>query len=363
MNTWSPVDRSRWTVDPFAAIEKEGLLYGRGVSDDKAMLAANLEVFLQLKRLKVPLARDVIFLAEASEEMSSPAGMEAIVERYWDKINCEFSLNEGGGALVENGRIKYFAVGTSEKLPRGVSLLATGSSGHASVPRGDNAVTHLAAAVVKAGTWETPSRLNETTREFFQRLASISPPEQAAWYRNALDPKVQAELRVKKPQYYSMLRTSVVPTMLNAGIKSNVIPPTAEATLDIRALPDEDLAKFRDMLAEVINDPQVKIVVGDSTYAMPVAPASKMHTAMFDALEHAQKLVAPDTITLPTIGTGATDSAFLRTKGVQAYGIGVPRTDEENRTVHGNDERIEIKQLGVFVQYEWAAVTEVAAKK
>ena len=358
-----PVDRGRWTVDPFAAIEKEGLLYGRGVSDDKAMLAANLEVFLQLKRLKVPLARDVIFLAEASEEMSSPAGMEAIVERYWDKINCEFSLNEGGGALVENGRIKYFAVGTSEKVPRGVTLQATGSSGHASVPRVDNAVTRLAAAVAKAGTWETLSRLNETTREFFQRLATISSPEQAAWYRNVLDPKVQAELRVKKPQYYSMLRTSVVPTMLNAGIKSNVIPPTAEATLDIRALPDEDMPKFRDMLAEVINDPQVKIVVGDSTYAMPVAPVSKLHTEMFDALEHAQKLVAPDTITLPTMGTGATDSAFLRTKGVQAYGIGVPRTDEENRTVHGNDERIEIKQLGVFVRYEWAAVTEVAGKK
>ena len=76
-----PVDRARWTVDPFAGIEKDGLLYGRGAADDKAMLAANLEVFLQLKRVKVPLARDVIFLAEASEEMSSPAGMSAVVER------------------------------------------------------------------------------------------------------------------------------------------------------------------------------------------------------------------------------------------------------------------------------------------
>lgn len=358
-----PVDRVRWTVDPFAGVEKDGLLYGRGVADDKAMLAANLEVFLQLKRLKVPLARDVIFLAEASEEMSSPAGMSAVVERYWDKLNCEFSLNEGGGALLENGKVKYFGVGTSEKLPRGVTLQATGSSGHGSVPRVDNAVTHLAAAVAKAGTWETPSRLNETTREFFQRLATIVPPEQAAWYKNVLDPKVQAELRVKKPQYYSMLRTSVVPTMLKAGIKENVIPPTAEATLDIRALPDEDLAKFRDMLAEVINDPQVKVVASDTTYSMPAAPVSKLHTEMFDALEHAQKLVAPDAITLPTMGTGATDSSFLRTKGVHAYGIGVPKTEEESRTVHGNDERIEIQQLGVFLRYEWAAVTEVAEKK
>jgi acetylornithine deacetylase/succinyl-diaminopimelate desuccinylase-like protein len=358
-----PVDRSRWTVEPFAAIERDGVIWGRGASDDKAMVAANLEVFLQLKRMQIPLSRDVIFLSEASEEMSSPAGMATMVERYWDKIDCEFALNEGGGSLLENGKIKYMGVATAEKLPRGAKLEATGSSGHGSVPRVDNAVVHLAAAVAKAGTWETPSRLNETTREFFQRLATISPPEEAAWYRNVLEPKVQAELRVKKPQYYSMLRTSVVPTMLQAGIKENVIPPSAEATLDIRALPDEDLPKFREMLAGVIKDPQVKVVAVDTTYSMPAAPVSKLHTEMFEALEHAQKSVAPDAITLPVMTTGATDSSFLRTKGVQAYGIGVPKTEEESRTVHGNDERIETKQLGVFVRYVFAAVTEVAAVK
>lgn len=358
-----PVDRSRWTVDPFAAIERDGVIYGRGASDDKAMVAANLEVFLQLKRLRVPLARDVIFLSEASEEMSSPAGMRTVVERYWDKLDCEFALNEGGGALIENGKIKYMGVGTSEKLPRGAKLEATGSSGHGSIPRVDNAVVHLAAAVQKVGTWETPARLNETTREFFQRLATISPPEEAAWYRDVLNPKVQEQLRVKKPQYYSMLRTSVVPTMLSAGIKSNVIPPSAEATLDIRALPDEDLGKFRETLAGVIDDPQVKVVAQDTTYSMPAAPVSRLHTEMFDALERAQKEVAPEAITLPLMGTGATDSSFLRARGVQAYGIGVPKTEEEGRTVHGNDERIEIKQLGVFVRFEFSAVTAVAARE
>jgi acetylornithine deacetylase/succinyl-diaminopimelate desuccinylase-like protein len=240
--------------------------------------------------------------------------------------------------------------------------VATGTSGHGSVPRVDNAVIHLAGAVAKAGNWETPSRLNETTAEFFKRLATISPPEEAAWYRNPLDPQVQAELRVKKPQYYSMLRTSVVPTMLKAGIKSNVIPPEAQATLDIRALPDEDLVKFRDMLAGVINDPQVKIVAEDTTYSMPAAPVTSLRTEMFSALERAQKEVAPEAITLPVMTTGATDSSFLRTKGVQAYGISVPKNDEESRTVHGNDERIEVKQLGVFVDYIFSAVTQVATK-
>ncbi len=357
-----PIDRARWTVEPFAALQRDGKIYGRGASDDKAMVAANLEVFLQLKRMNLPLTRDVIFLSEASEENSSPAGMATIVERYWDKIACEFALNEGGGSLIENGQIKYIAVSTAEKLPRGAMLEATGTSGHGSVPRVDNAVTHLAAAVAKAGTWDTPSRLNETTRAFFERLATISPPEEAAWYRNVLDPKVQETLKVQKPQYYSMLRTSVVPTMLKAGYKSNVIPPTAEATLDIRALPDEDLDKFRDMLAGVINDPQVKVVAEDTKYSMPAAPVTSLKTEMFAALENAQKEVAPEAITLPIMTTGATDSAFLRTKGVQAYGISVPKTEEESRTVHGNDEHIEVNQLGLFVRYIFSAVTTIATK-
>ena len=357
-----PVDRSHWTVDPFAATEKDGVIWGRGALDDKAMDAANLEVFLQLKRMKIPLTRDVIFLSEASEEASSPAGMSAIVEKYWDKIACEFALNEGGGSLIENGKIKYIGVSTAEKLPRGATLQAAGTSGHGSIPRVDNAVTHLGAAVAKAGTWETPSRLNETTAEFFRRLATISPPEEAAWYRDPLSPSSQAAMRVKKPQYYSMLRTSVVPTMLKAGIKENVIPPTAEATLDIRALPDEDLVKFRDMLAQVIDDPQVRVTAADVTYSMPAAPVTSLKTEMFAALEHAQKEVAPDAITLPVMTTGATDSSFLRVKGVQAYGISVPHTEEEARTVHGNDEHVEVKQLGVFVRYIFSAVTTVAAQ-
>jgi acetylornithine deacetylase/succinyl-diaminopimelate desuccinylase-like protein len=305
----------------------------------------------------------VIFLSEASEEMSSPAGMATVLERYWNRIDCEFALNEGGSSLVENGKIKYMGVATAEKLPRGAKLEAAGSSGHGSVPRVDNPVVHLAAAVAKAGTWESPSRLNETTREFFKRLATISPPEEAAWYRDVLNPAVEEKLKIRKPQYYSMLRTSVVPTMLNAGIKENVIPPSAEATLDIRALPDEDLPKFRQMLASVINDPQVKVVAEDTTFSMPAAPVSRLHTEMFDALEQAQKEVAPDAITLPVMTTGATDSSFLRTRGVQAYGIGVPKTEEESRTVHGNDERIEIEQLGVFVRYLFSAVTRVAEKR
>lgn len=357
-----PVDRSHWTFDPFGGEIKDGILYGRGALDDKGFLAANMEVFLLLHRLKVPLSRDVIFLAEASEEASSPAGMKTLVDKYWDKINAEFALNEGGGSSVVNDKVLYMGVGAAEKLPRGIILRASGSSGHGSVPRPDNAVVHLAAAVAKAGTWNTPARLNEITREFFSRLTTISPPQEAAWYRNVLDPAVQEKLRTNKSGYYSMLRTSVVPTMLKAGIKSNVIPPTAEATLDVRALPDENLEQFRQALAQVINDPQVQVVPASAEFSMVPSPPSSLHTEMFSALEAAQKQLFPDAITLPIMATGATDSSFLRAKGVQAYGLHVPRTDQESGTVHGNDERVEVKWEGAFVQFVFTAVRQVAGK-
>src|SRR5260370_9406678 len=146
--------------------------------------------------------------------------------------------------------------------------------------------------------------------------------------------------------------------MLTDGSKSNVIPSTAEAILDIRALPDEDLPKFRETLSRIIDDSQVRVVADDTALSMPAAPASQLNTEMFDALERAQKEVAAEAITLPTMLTRASDSSFLRAKGVQAYGTRGPKTEAGNRGRHGNDERTESKQLGLVVLYTWAAAVE-----
>jgi len=356
-----PVDRAHWTVDPFAAEVKEGTLYARGASDDKGPLAAHIETMLQLHRSGQRFSRDIIFLAEASEENDSAAGMHTIVERYWDKIACEFAINEGGAAEVKDGKIAYFGVATGEKLPRGVRLVAKGQSGHASVPVLDNPITHLALAVGRLGTWETPTRLNDTTREFFSRLAGISPPDQSALFRNLEDPATQRTLHAKLPQFYSMLHTSVVPTVLKGGFKSNVIPPEAEAQIDIRALPDEDIPAFYAQMAKIIDDPSITIVPPDLTNSMPTAPTSSLHTAMFAAFEAAQQKLIPEAITTPVMTTGATDSAFLRAMGVNAYGIRIPRTFDENLGVHGNDERIELKYLALYQRLVQQAV-ELAGK-
>ena len=355
-----PVDRSQWTVDPFAAKIKSGILYGRGASDDKSPLAANLETMLQLHRAGTRLSRDIIFLAEASEETSSTAGMRTLVDRYWDRIDCEFALNEGGAAEIKDGKIAYIGVATGEKLPRGVRLVAKGQSGHASVPTLDNPITHLAEAVGRLGTWETPMRLNATTQEFFSRLATISPADQAALFTTLQNPLTETRLHEKLPLYYSMLHTTVVPTVLRGGFKSNVIPSQAEAEIDIRALPDENMPAFYEEMQRVINDPSIHIEEPDLTNNMPAAPSSSIQTPMFEALEAVQKKLLPEAITVPVMTTGATDSAFLRAKGVLAYGIRVPRTFEENEGVHGDDERIELQYVNWYQRFVQEAVQRVA---
>jgi acetylornithine deacetylase/succinyl-diaminopimelate desuccinylase-like protein len=360
------VEREKWTVDPFAGVIKDGYIYGRGSSDDKGMASACLEVFLLLHRLKVPLDRDVIFLAEAGEEGTSQVGIDFMVEHHWDKIDCEYALNEGGTIYAVEGNVKYVGVATTEKVPRGFKLIARGTSGHGSVPRPDNAITHLAAAVAKVGNWQTPMRLNETTRAFFSRLAKISPSEQAFLYTHLEDPAntemIQEKIRAENGAYNSMLRTSIVPTIIKGGFRSNVIPGDAEATLDVRAVPDEDIDALAASLRKLINDPAVE-VIPPATLGRPASTPSKMETDMFRALEGAQGKVFPGVVTLPLMLTGATDSAQLRAKGVQAYGLGSVAGDRERASVHGNDERISIEGLGKFVEFIYGAVIDVAASK
>jgi acetylornithine deacetylase/succinyl-diaminopimelate desuccinylase-like protein len=243
------VQPEKWPVDPFSAAIKDGYVWGRGSLDDKPVLAANLMVMLLLKRNGVTLDRDVIFLAESGEEADTAGvGINFMVQRHYDQIDAEYSLTEGGNATIDGGRVVAMNIGTAEKVPARVRLVATGTSGHGSVPRMDNALIHLGAAVEKVGRWQTPMRLNDTTRTYFEKLATISSPENAARYNALLNPRTaeaaERYLAEHEPQAYSMLRTSVAPTMLKAGVGANVIPSEAEATLDIRALPDEDIVKF-----------------------------------------------------------------------------------------------------------------------
>src|SRR5258707_11163124 len=205
---------------------------------------------LLLKRLNVPLDRDAIFLSEAGEEGSSNVGIQFIVNQHYPEIDAEYCLAEGGGAIRIGGVAKYTTVETLEKIPRGIELVAHGISGHGSIPLKSNAIVHLAGAVAKIGQWRPDVRPNETTGSYFRGLANIASPEAAKAYRDVLsaDPKVRDAaddwLFEHEPVHSSMLRTSVSPNIFQGGYRSNVIPSEAKATLDVRALPDEDPAKF-----------------------------------------------------------------------------------------------------------------------
>ena len=362
------VQREKWPVDPFGAIEKDGYIWGRGSKDDKPVLAANLVTMLMLKRLGVPLDRDVIFLAESGEEADvTGVGINFMVREHFADIDAEFAMTEGGGATIDGGRVAVVNIGTAEKLPARARLVATGIAGHGSVPRLDNALVHLSAAVEKMGRWEPPMRLNDTTRAYFEKLVALSAPEHAAVYRALFDPSgaagAQTYLREHSPVEYSMLRTSVVPTMMKAGVGANVIPSEAEATLDIRALPGEDIEKFYAEMTRVIADPAVKVV--PIPPARPPSPASRLDTDMYRAMERVAKAVYPGAAVLPSMATGASDQAQLRAKGIQSYGIGPASTDADslNYPAHGDVERLAESSLYPFVQYVWQVVTEVAAHK
>ncbi len=359
------VDSTKWTYPPFSATRKDGYVYGRGAVDDKDNASTGLMLMLLLKRMNLVLDRDVIFLAEAGEEGNSAYGIEFMVKEHWPEIEAEYCFAEGGGVTRTDGKVQYAAVATTEKVPRGVRLVARGISGHGSVPLRSNAVVHLSQAVAKIAAWQTPMRLNETTQAFLKRLAEISTPEQAARYQVLLSGKntepVQEFLAVNEPRYYSMLRTSISPNMIKGGYRSNVIPSEAEATLDIRALPDEDMPKLLDAMREVINDPQVEIISNSKSTRPPGQPSS-LNSEAFHVIEGAIKRTY-NTLTLPTMLTGATDMAFIRAKGVACYGIG-PMTDSEDGPkgfgAHSDQERILEEALHKFLRFQWDIISNLA---
>src|ERR1700674_4833751 len=256
------VDRSKWTVDPFAAIIKDGYMYGRGSVDDKGMLAANLAAFIALKRSNARVDRDVIFLATADEEQGGEASIRILIAKYWDKFAAGFALNEGGRVILKNGKVEYIAVQASEKVPVDVAVIARGPSGHASVPTKDNAVVHLAAAVAKIGAYTAPVRFTTVVRRYFEGLAAISDGEIAKWMRSLetsdRGEHAQRVISDANPQWGSMMRDSIAPTMLSAGVRANVIPGEARAMLNIRLLPGDTIDVLLGALTKLVNDPQVR---------------------------------------------------------------------------------------------------------
>ena len=337
-----PADAAQWTVAPFSALLKNGYIYGRGTQDDKSLLAAELAVLVELKRHSAMLKRDIILLSESDEESGS-SGITWLVQNGYAKIDAEFALNEGGAALDSHG-IRIYQIQTSEKVPTRVVLTARGTAGHASLPRSDNPIVHLARALLRLVDTDEPVKLNTTTRRYFNELSKLPDYE---WLRPLL-PKLEDarlasaaanQIRERDPELNAMLRTSVSPTMLHAGIKVNVIPNTAAAEIDVRRLPTETGEELEARFRRMINDSSVEVTL-EKGPQMPATEPSPLTTPLYEAMVQVFSHAAPRAVVVPYMSRGATDGSYLRAKGMAVYGVPIFVREGGESRAHGNDERI-----------------------
>ncbi|MFN7921904.1 MAG: M20/M25/M40 family metallo-hydrolase [Bryobacteraceae bacterium] len=358
-----PADRSPWTVDPFAALVKDGFLYGRGSQDDKCLLAAEMSVFVELKRRGVKLDRDVILLGEADEEAGSIGIQWMVANAFW-KIEAEFGINEGGTA-VDSGDTRVFQIQTSEKIPTRVRLMGKGTAGHGSLPRGDNPVVHLARAIAKLADADQPVELNTTTRRFMSEMSKLPDYAWLSPFLPQLEKPNSAltaanRIRQRDPELSAILRTTVSPTMLDAGVKINVIPNAAGAQVDVRRLPTETREQVIERFRKIIGDPAVEVQSAGGQ-DMPATEPSSLTTELYIAIQEVLKTSHPKSVITPFMSRGATDSSYLRQKGMALYGAPVLlRTDKEGRA-HGNDERMPLKSIEDGTDLLLKIVTRVAA--
>jgi acetylornithine deacetylase/succinyl-diaminopimelate desuccinylase-like protein len=362
------VERDKWSVDPFAAEIKGDYLYGRGAIDDKGMLAANLETMLLLKRNVIDkggtLSRDVIFVANSDEEQSGDWGMGWLIKNHPELIKAEFALNEGGRTRIVGGKRLYVAVQNTEKVPHTVTVTARGPGGHASIPLGGNAISRLGRALAKIGEYKEPVQVNPTTRQFFAELGRIWPNKQErsamADVASSDTRRIQRGARVLEriPVFDAVLRNGISPTMVQGGIRTNVIPTEVSAKLNIRTLPGQSIDSVVKRLRRVVGDSLVDITVTDRG---DDSPASDFHSPMFTAIRESAQALDPSLAVVPYLSTGATDSARLRTWGMQAFGLlPFPMNQDDEDRMHGNDERIPLASLEFGTKMIYGAILRVA---
>jgi len=358
-----PVQKERWTADPFQLTEREGFLYGRGVIDDKGMVAAEAMTLLLLKRAGTKLDRDVIYLAECDEEAGGEWGISWILEHRRELIDAEFAVNEGGRVMLEQGRVRWVGLQNSEKRPVDVKLTAQGHSGHASMPRPDNPLVTLSRALARVADRPFGVELTPETREFFPSIATLEPnAEMASAMRGIVDPARAEEAGQtlgRDLMFGAMIRHTMSPTLMAAGVKSNVIPSTAEATLNVRMLPGANVEAIVDSIRSRIADERVAVTFRPPR--RPESPVSPFSGPLVEAVRKSAAKHFPGAPVVPLLSTGATDSAELRQNGIPSYGLLIfPLESDDVARMHADDERMPVSSLGIGLRFLHDTVVEAA---
>jgi acetylornithine deacetylase/succinyl-diaminopimelate desuccinylase-like protein len=288
-------------------------------------------------------------------------------------MDCEFALNEGGWIIKrEDGTVRYVSISTADKSSLAVLISARGTSTHSSMPRPDSAIFTLARALSKLAAFETPLQLTPSTRQFFRTLAKTSDAPMSGYLdalANGAAPVIlaKADAEVSKdPLLHALMRNTFAPVLLNAGIRSNVIPGSAQATLNVRIIPGTDTSQLLRTFEQVIDDPLVSLTFANPTAAAAAgrgAPSS-LSTDLFRALERQSRAAFPGDEVTPYLFQAGTDAVAWRSRGIPVYGIyPYPITADELTRMHGNDERVSIESLRAGTAMIYETLVEVAARK
>ena len=340
-------DAAHWKIPPFSGEIKDGYLWGRGAQDMKDEGLAQLVVMVMLKREKVELDRDVIFLGVADEEADG-TGTDWFIAHQRDLLgNAEFLINEGGENLLENGKVKYVGVDVGEKTTFWLHVVAHGRPGHASRPIPDSAPNRLVRALDRILVYRTPLKVLPVVEEFLHDMAPYEPPDEAREYRNIRkeieDKDFQRDVE-KDESLNFLLRDTISLTMMGGSEQTNVIPPEAWANLDVRILPGGNPKALLAQIRQVVDDPEVTIEPLNAEFRQ--ANYSPTNTALYSAIREVSRKYFPGTPVVPHITSGYTENQRYRPLGINAYGFTpYTATDEEGNTEHGNDERIRVEEV------------------
>ncbi|MFN8474740.1 MAG: M20/M25/M40 family metallo-hydrolase [Anaerolineae bacterium] len=337
-------DGAAWSQPPFGGVVSGGYVWGRGAVDMKGLLAMQVMALKLLARAGVRLSRDIILLTAADEEDSGRYGAGWLVDNHWDAIAAEYAFGEGGVGLSLNGR-PTFLVATSEKGYSDLLLRAHGTASHASTPIGQSALLMIAEALQRIARYRPNVIITEPVWEHLRVMGPMLPWRYRLAARAHSFPSIAAGLLSDGafPTLGHALRNTLTPTMVHGGRQPNVVPETADLTLNCRTLPG---VTVDDLLVEV------RKAVGGMPLEVSVqqfnpASVSPSDTPFFAAIAGAIQEDMPDAVVAPYMMPGATDARFFRARGVTAYGLmPVGLSPEEMVTIHGADERLAVERLG-----------------